>query len=129
MRFEQLLFHNSKRSMSIILNNNNNQLGHVRFSPPCPITNQTTTAYLNSIYVNKKYQNNNIGSYLLKEMECYLKNNTKTNIIKSVLWNDNTNPFLSEFFHKNGYYFKNNKQSHYDDGEILYEIIPLEKIL
>ena len=65
---------------------------------------------------------------MCKKNGMYLKNNTSATINKGVLWNDQSNPFLNDFY-KNGYQLDNNNQSYYDDGETIFETIPLEKKL
>ena len=122
----QLFFiRETKKVVSLILNNNKKRIGQVRFSPPCP-HNYPTTAYIHKIHVVPDYRNKNIGSHLLKHMNLYLKENTNAKKVSGVLWDDTTNPFLSEFFKKNGYTLFNNGQDFYDDGENIIEIIPLE---
>ena len=37
---------------------------------------------------------------MCKKNGMYLKNNTSATIIKGVLWNDKSNPFLTDFFFK-----------------------------
>lgn len=119
----------TKRVVSLILNQNSEKIAQVRFSPPCYQSSLPRTAYLHNINVEPKYRNENIGSTLLKNMNRYLKENTHANKITGVLWDDTTNPFLSSFFEKNGYSLKKDEFEIYDDGEIMVEITPIERNL
>ena len=118
----------TKRVVSMILKHNKQQIGSVRFSPPCPITHPST-AFLNNIYVSKEYQNRKIGSGLLKMMDGYLERNTSATHVSGLLWDGQENPFLSDFFKKNGYSIKTDKLIYYDDGETIFETTPLERKL
>jgi len=125
-----LLVHESPKVISLILNRNSTRLGRVRFTPPTLTTNtDDTIAYLHHIKVNHFYRNKEIGSFMLNHMNTYLKKNTLAETIKSVLWDDMSNPYLSSFFIKNGYTLNTGEQTIYDDGEKIFEITPIERNL
>lgn len=125
----QLFFiRETKKVVSLILNNNKQKIGQLRFSPPCP-HNYPSTAYIHKIHVVPDYRNKNIGSKMLKHLNLYLKENTNAEKINGVLWDDTNNPYLSDFFEKNGYTLLKDKIHFHDDGENMIEIIPLEKKL
>jgi ribosomal protein S18 acetylase RimI-like enzyme len=117
----------SRHLIRLALLENKNRIGLVRFStPPEPLTK---SVYLNSIEIAKTYRNKNIGSRLLNKMELYLTTNTEVENIMGMLWNDNTNPYLEEFFIKNDYLLKYDERSFYDNGEDIIECVPLFKKL
>jgi ribosomal protein S18 acetylase RimI-like enzyme len=122
------VFRQSTKVMGITLNMDKTLVGQVRFTQPCSKIHPGV-AYINTIDVAKEYQNMKIGSSLLHEMNKYLIVNTKAKCVKGVLWDDNTQPFLSNFFLKNGYIISDPEHIHYDDGENLFDIIPIEREL
>jgi|TARA_B110001469_G_scaffold122154_1_gene132447 hypothetical protein len=122
------MFRQSTKVMGITLNMDKLLVGEVRFTQPCSKTH-AGVAYINTINVADEYQNMNIGSSLLHEMNKYLIVNTNAACVKGVLWDDNINPFLSNFFFKNGYSISQPEHIHYDDGENLFDIIPIEREL
>ena len=125
----QLFFiRETRKVVSLILNNNKQRIGNIRFSPPCP-HNYPNTAYINNIYVDPNYRNKNIGSKMLKHMNIYLKENTNAKKINGVLWDDTKNLYLSNFFEKNGYTLSKDQIHFHDDGENMIEIIPVEREL
>lgn len=128
MKLELFFLQETKRVVSMILKHNKQQIGVVRFSPPCPRTHPST-AFLNNISVSKEYQNRKIGSGLLKIMDDYLERKTEATHVSGLLWDGRENPFLSEFFKKNGYSIEEDKIMYHDDGENIIEITPLERKL
>ena len=126
-KYSLIFSRESRHLIRLALFENKNRIGMVRFStPPEPLTK---SAYLNSIEIAKTYRNKNIGSRLLNKMEIYLTTNTEVENIMGMLWNDNTNPYLEEFFIKNDYLLKYDERSFYDNGEDIIECVPLFKKL
>lgn len=128
MNVKLICLQETKRVVSMILKHNKQQIGIVRFSPPCPKTHHST-AFLNNISVNKEYQNRKIGSSLLKIMNNYLEKKTEATHVSGLLWDGRENHFLSEFFKKNGYSMEEDKIMYHDDGETIFEITPIERKL
>jgi len=121
------LFRQSPNVLAISLSVNTTPIGNVRFTPIG--AQYLNTAYINSINVEKEYQNKGIGTTLLTEMNNYLMAHTSAKEITGVLWDDNTDPFLSEFFFKNGYTPSDTQHLFYDDGVATFDIIPIERKL
>ena len=125
-----LVIKESPKIISLVMNKHSTHLAKVRFSSPSTNTNiDDTVAYLHNINVNPFHRNKQLGSLMLRHMNDYLKENTLTEKVRGVLWDDMTNPYLSSFFCKNGYRFHLEEQSIYDDGEKFFEITPLERDL
>lgn len=122
------LIRQSPNVLALSLSINTNHIAKVRFTPPPPTLN-VNTAYINSIDVKKQYQNRGIGAMLLTQMNNYLMEHTSAKKITGVLWDDNTDPFLSDFFFKNGYFPTESQHLFYDDGIAVFDIIPIERKL
>lgn len=121
-----LIFSRETRNFfRLALLENKTRIGLVKFStPPEPLTKN---AYLHSIEIAEELRNKNIGSRLLNKMELYLTTNTEVENILGMLWNDNTNPYLEDFFIKNDYLLKYDERSIYDNGEDIIECVPMLK--
>lgn len=85
------------------------------------------SAYINNIEIYKTCRNNKLGTKLLKETEnLLLENNIKKIYINA--W-EKQGENTSEFFLKNGYIPRDNNYNIYDNGEVIFDIIPMIKIL
>lgn len=129
-RYSLFLLRERKNLLRVCLNENNNQIAFMRFSTPDIDTSNSNRAYLHNVEVAKTHRNSRIGSRLLEKMDLYLKiNNPEVNKIQGVLWDDHSNPYLHNFFRKNGYELDYNKESVYDDGKRIIDVIPILKNL
>ena len=121
-----LIFSRETRNFfRLALLENKNRIGLVKFSTPPELLNKS--AYLHSIEIAEEHRNKNIGSRLLNKMDLYLTTNTQVENIMGKLWNDNTNPYLEEFFIKNDYLLKYDERSFYDNGVDIIECVPMLK--
>jgi ribosomal protein S18 acetylase RimI-like enzyme len=121
-----LIFSRETRNFfRLALLENKNRIGLVKFSTPPELL--TKSAYLHSIEIAEEHRNKNIGSRLLNKMDLYLTTNTEVENIMGMLWNDNTNPYLEEFFIKNDYLLKYDERSFYDNGVDIIECVPMLK--
>ena len=127
-RYSLFFLRETRSLIRIALNKNAEQIGLLRFSTPDPRHLNPTIAYLHNVEVTPDHRNSRIGSRLLQKMEMYLKiNNPETEQINGVLWDDQTNPYLHQFFNKNGFELDRFNQAIYDDGISLIDVIPLTK--
>lgn len=129
-RYTLFLLRETRNLMRITLSANKKQIGLVRFSTPKLNSIYPTTAYLHKIEVAESHRNARIGSHLLTQMDDYLKiNNPATDLIRGVLWDDQTNGYLHDFFKKNGYHLDFEKEGIFDDGTFIIDTIPIIKEL
>ena len=101
-------------------------LGRNRLSGICQFKITNNVCYINNLFVDYKFRNNNIGSLLLKKTEDYIKFNTKTHTLKVNVKNYNQDGTY-EFYIKNGYKIKQDRKKTYVDDFGEYNIITLEK--
>ena len=65
-------------------------------------------AIINNLFIDKQYRRNNYGSYLLKNTEEIIKKDSSINFINLIAWKHSENEYLLDFFYKNNYKkFKN----------------------
>ena len=86
--------------------------------------------YNNSVTINNievYYKNKGIGSYILKNIEKYVKNIYNINKINLCAWQKYGDNNLINFYQKNGYILKNENNKIYDDYIFLYELYEFEK--
>lgn len=120
-------FREQSKVIKLFMNDGVNPVGFVRFSEPCKNNN---VAYLHSIEIAKDYRKQGLGTYLLNRCEYYLKN--KRSIppkICGVLWDNQNDLFVQDFFTKNDYKINHREVCLYDDGESVFDILPIEKNL
>tara|TARA_B110000495_G_scaffold156635_1_gene140159 strand:+ start:420 stop:770 length:351 start_codon:yes stop_codon:yes gene_type:complete len=99
---------------------NNKQIANVNFFIKNNITN------INNIEVDEEFRKQNIGSELLKDIENFSKTKGVEKILLTVLQLPNDS--LINFYLKNNYkIYKNN--SYFDDGENIYDVIQLSRII
>lgn len=120
-------FRERNKVIKIFMNDGVTPIGFVRFSEPCELNN---VAYLHSIQIDKHYRKEGLGTYLLNRCEYYLKNKKPTpQKICGVLWDNQEDIFVQEFFTKNDYIINHREVGLYDDGECIFDILPIEKKL
>jgi ribosomal protein S18 acetylase RimI-like enzyme len=88
------------------------------------------TTYIHSIYVDDINRKSNIGSSMLKYIEDYSKM-YNVDILKLVAMQEQ-NGNLVNFYEKNGFnkvLLEKSILDTYDDGETMYDMIPMEKSL
>lgn len=105
----------------ILLIKNTNIIGY------CNIKIDNKICYINNIIVKKEYRNKNIGSELLYNTEDFVKK--KYNINKFRLTAKQP-PFIDlvNFYKRNGYnIIEEKKPLYYDNDDIIYELISMEK--
>jgi len=82
--------------------------------------------YIHNIFIKEHQRNKKYGSELLKYIEDFSKQNKVTEI--SLLAKQETHGNLTDFYKKQGYKISGN-ESIYDDGEIIYDLIEMNKII
>ena len=115
----------SNNKQKICFKFNNKKIGHIIMSQ-----SSNNNIIIQNIYVKDKFRNKNYGSIILKYTEDILiKNDIKK--ISLVAWNPtNTTNNVTDFYLKNNYIINNKFESTtYDNGDIIYDIITMEKIL
>ena len=124
--FQQIITKISKSTHKIEYLYRNNLIGYVSFFNP---TKNSIDSSITKIYIYPKYRHNNLGSSILKLTESYLNNTfgiTKLSVVAWVPSNIHNN--VSQFYNQNGYTPSLIYQSSiYDDGDIMYDIVPLVK--
>ena len=65
---------------------------------------------------------------ILNKSEFLLNNDYNVNIIKLLAW-QKSNENLVDFYKKNNYQIENNINNIYDDGEDIYDLIPMIKYI
>lgn len=85
-------------------------------------------ATLNHIKLNPDYKNCGYGSQLLRITEQCLFHKYDVNHISTLVWQPQTD-YTTMFFEKNGYIPSKTTHKYFDDGEVIYELVPYEKIL
>ena len=109
------------------MNNGACVVGSIRFSLP---EKKEKTAYLHNIEIYKSYRKQGYGTYLLNRCESFIeKNQPSTEKISAVLWDNQHDIFVQDFFTKNNYNINHREVSIYDDGEFMFDILPMEKKL
>ncbi len=116
------MLHTRGKIMSLILKKFTNEIGILQFSIP-----SHTTVYLHKIEIEESYRNKNNGTNLLKKFDDHVVRNTDALNIRGMLWDDNSNPYLEDFFIKNNYKLDFSKISNYDDGDKIYTCTPIFK--
>lgn len=120
-------FRETKKVTKIVMNDGVFAIGSIRFSFP---EKQEKTAYLHKIEIFKTYRNQGFGTYLLNRCESFIeKKHPYTEKISAVLWDNQTDPFVQDFFAKNNYKINHREVCLYDDGESMFDILPMEKKL
>ena len=84
--------------------------------------------YISNIEVYSKFRNKGYGSMILNKSEFLLNNDYNVNIIKLLAW-QKSNENLVDFYKKNNYQIENNINNIYDDGEDIYDLIPMIKYI
>lgn len=82
--------------------------------------------YISNIEVYSKFRKKGYGSIILNKSEYLLKNDYNVNIIKLLAW-QKSNENLVDFYKKNNYLIENNIFNIYDDGQDIYDLIPMIK--
>lgn len=115
----------SNNRQQIYYKYNNIDIGHVILKKAL-----NNSIYLENIFVKEKFRNKNFGSLILGGVEKYCKS-LNINKISLVAWNPtNTTNNVTDFYLKNNYTINDEfKPTIYDNGDIIYDIIPMEKIL
>ena len=120
-------FRESKHITKLVMNDGIEPVGYARFSSPAF---HNKTAYLHNIEISKLYRNQGLGTYLLNRCESFLqKKNPNTEKICGVLWDNQEDIFVHDFFTKNNYNINHREVAVYDDGESVFDILPIEKKL
>lgn len=118
-------FRETSKITKVVLNDGNIPIGYARFSIP---QYKERHAYLQNIEIEKPYRKEGLGTYLLNCCEyTILKKNPNVAKIKSVLWDNQEDIFVQKFFKSNNYLIKESERCVYDDGESIYDILPIEK--
>ena len=85
---------------------------------------------INNLYVKPDYRLSGFGSQLLRLSEDYLQNKHQHHKIELLAWQSQGCFQTIRFYQKNNYAVKNfNLISTYDDGEMIYDLIPMIKNL
>ena len=108
-----------KRKTTIILIDQQQKLGNISY-----FNNNNKIIIVSNLNVEKKHQRKGIGSYLLKLVE---KHNNNYKIFKLCAWQSYENSYLLNFYKKNGYNHDSYIWDTYDDGDIVYDLIPMIK--
>ena len=82
-------------------------------------------AVINNIQVYKK--NIGIGSYILKNIENYVKEKHNVNNISLLAWQNSENEKVIDFYKKNGYIMSDEQSQLYDDSVNIYDLYKFEK--
>lgn len=126
-KFAFILLRERKNIMRFSLIQDKTNVGMVRFS--LPITPLTKSAYLHKIEIDKPYRKQYFGTTLLNKMDNFLLEKTDVENIMGMLWDDESNLYLNNFFIKNGYDLKQNEACTYDNGEKIIDCVPIFKSL
>lgn len=126
-KFAFILLRERKNIMRFSLIQDKTNVGMVRFS--LPITPLTKSAYLHKIEIDKPYRKQYFGTTLLNKMDNFLLEKTDVENIMGMLWDDESNLYLKNFFIKNGYDVKQNEACTYDNGEKIIDCVPIFKSL
>lgn len=120
-------FRETKKVTRIFMNDGVYAVGSIRFSFS---KKKDKTAYLHNIEIYKSYRNQGFGTYLLNRCESFIeKNYPYTEKISAVLWDNQEDLFVQDFFAKNKYNINHREVCVYDDGESIFDILPMEKKL
>ena len=93
----------------------------------CSANISRDTALINSLCVKPTFRNRRIGSALLKYTEEFLWNKGVSFININLLINQNI--YIDEFYAKNGYNTVNIIDNIHDDGEYIYDMVHMNKII
>lgn len=126
-KFAFILLRERKNIMRFSLIQDKTKVGMVRFS--IPITPLTKSAYLHKIEIDKPYRKQYFGTTLLNKMDNFLLEKTDVENIMGMLWDDESNLYLKNFFIKNRYDVKQNEACTYDNGEKIIDCVPIFKSL
>ena len=88
---------------------------------------KNNTIILSNLHINEKYRKQGYGSILLNTIE---KENPDFKIFKLCAWEPTHSPHVVKFYEKNGYFLdKDAKIEYYDDGETIFDLVPMTKII
>lgn len=93
----------------------------------CDSTIHNNIGYINSINIIPKFRKQRLGDKLLKKTEEVIIENFKVSSINILVWNK-MNTDLINFYIKNNYKVIENNNI-YDDGEYIYDLINVKKIV
>ena len=122
----QIINYQSNKIMNIQYKYKKSIIGYTNVFKPQKNSIETS---LTKIYIYPKYRHKNFGSSILKSTELYLNNTFGVINLSLVAWiPNNSHNNISRFYQKNGYNPNINfKSSTYDNGDNIYDLVPLVK--